>query len=243
MSVSGFLRDKDKTGTVMSLIANGKDISVKNYIMSWTDCTEKEAEDVISILANSPDYDLYLKKISKVKEDLIKVRERQNVLWRTPVSFGAITPKTVQTTKKETRKKTEYKVNNSTHKKASKADDKGTTYLVDGDNHIEMIKGINNLRKKDDMRIYVSQEGLYDKLTEKVTNPRVDVIYVPSREKGDQAVDNRIKTDLGHLVTESDKKIQLISHDKGYDKNIKKYIDKTDRTSATLSRKKEYKTK
>lgn len=101
----------------------------------------------------------------------------------------------------------------------------GKIYLVDGDNHpYEALEGIDSLSERDTVMVYVTQEGLKDKL-EAEYGDRLSVVMVKS---GDQAVDKRIKTDLGNAV-HSDKKykaIYIISHDNGFKDIIERYREK-----------------
>ena len=97
-------------------------------------------------------------------------------------------------------------------------------HLIDGDNNFkEATQRLYLADETDDVRIYVSQKGLYDKLNNK-KRPHVTVIYVPP---GDQAVDNQIKAFLGNAVKNGDYDDWfVISQDKGYDDMLQKYRSK-----------------
>ena len=112
----------------------------------------------------------------------------------------------------------------SIEKKAVKADElyTGDYYLVDGDNHpYEALEGLNDLSKNDMVMIYVTQEGLKDKLYAKYGN-KIHVIMVKS---GNQAVDNQIRAILGNAVNNNRKykNFHIVSHDKGYKDIIERY--------------------
>ena len=111
-------------------------------------------------------------------------------------------------------------------------------YLVDGDNHINSaIKRIKMADETDDVRIFVSQEGLYPKLVKK-NNPHVKIIRV---KPGNQAVDNRIKSVLGNAVkSNAYEEIYVISEDTGYDDLIQKYREMYNLTEDELDRREEF---
>ena len=94
----------------------------------------------------------------------------------------------------------------------------GDIYLVDGDNVItEVLRHSFDPRAK--VSIYVTNENLYEKV--RLYSYKAKVIKVP---KGDQAVDNRIKSYLGRVVNAGyNGRIIIVSKDKGYDELIKKY--------------------
>ena len=101
----------------------------------------------------------------------------------------------------------------------------GDCYLVDGDNHVyQAFNGIGLLSEEDEVIVYVTQDGLRDKLQRMYGN-KINVIPVKS---GSQAVDNRIKTYLGNAIKDHRKyeKIHIVSHDKGYREIIKRYRKK-----------------
>ena len=71
--------------------------------------------------------------------------------------------------------------------------------------------------------MFVSQKGLYNRLIEKGF-PYTEIIYVESSAKGDQAVDNRIKAELGNVVKcKQYEKLFVISQDNGYRHLLEKY--------------------
>lgn len=94
-------------------------------------------------------------------------------------------------------------------------------YLIDGDNNFkEATKRLKLADDTDDVRIFVSQEGLYRKLKGK-DMPHVRVTQV---DPGPQAVDNYIKSILGNEVkNERYDSIFVISKDKGYEEKIQEY--------------------
>ena len=92
--------------------------------------------------------------------------------------------------------------------------------LVDGDNHIrEGEKGIHNIPKNQEVKVYFSQEGAkskFDKRTKNRTN--VSSYYV---KPGNQAVDNRIKSEAGQRYSNGES-VYIVSQDKGFSKFAKK---------------------
>lgn len=111
-------------------------------------------------------------------------------------------------------------------------------YLIDGDNHIyEAIERIDLADETDDVRIYVSQDGLYNRLINK-RHPRVTVIKV---KPGEQAVDNQIKSVFGNAVKNGQyDDIFVISNDKGYDKLIQEYRSKYKKKKNHLDRREKF---
>lgn len=91
--------------------------------------------------------------------------------------------------------------------------------VVDGDNHpYENMNGYHNVKKRKNVtiEIFVANENLKEGYLRKFN------INAKLVQSGDQAVDNRIKTLVGdkaknHVYD----KIVIISHDKGYQDNIK----------------------
>lgn len=94
-------------------------------------------------------------------------------------------------------------------------------YLVDGDNHItEGQKGIERLKKSSKVRAFFSQEGAKRKFDRKFKDrPNVSSEFVTP---GDQAVDNRIKSEVGQLQKKGNPNITIVSHDTGFVKFSKK---------------------
>jgi len=92
--------------------------------------------------------------------------------------------------------------------------------LIDGDNHIrEGEKGIHNIPKNQEVKVYFSQEGAkskFDKRTKNRTN--VSSYYV---KPGNQAVDNRIKSEAGQRYSNGES-VYIVSQDKGFSKYAKK---------------------
>lgn len=104
--------------------------------------------------------------------------------------------------------------------------------LVDGDNHVyEALKGIDKIRRKFDIEVYVTDNNLKIKLKEKYG---LDAKIV---KRGPQAVDNRIKGIAGDQAKKHKyKKIAIISHDKGYEEKIKEWISKYEYKSGQIKR-------
>lgn len=109
-----------------------------------------------------------------------------------------------------------------------------TLHMVDGDNNFkEATELIGQAGTRDEVRLYISQRGLYEKMSEKGLH-RVKLYYV---NPGDQAVDRRILKELMDAVASSKyERIFVISRDKGYDGELqnlrctyglsKKYLDR-----------------
>ncbi len=97
----------------------------------------------------------------------------------------------------------------------------GVLYLIDGDNHVDAsLTGIASHVKRDDkVTVYATQDKLCDRLKSQTW---YELIHV---NPGKQAVDNRIKSELGNIMKRQKqfKEIQILSHDKGFDGIIKKY--------------------
>ncbi|MCR5226529.1 MAG: hypothetical protein K6E27_04895 [Eubacterium sp.] len=91
-------------------------------------------------------------------------------------------------------------------------------YLIDGDNHInKALKNIEYADKMDEVRVYVTQKALYDKLVSK--NYNYVKLYLV--QPGDQAVDKKIEEVLRiQAFSRSYRKIFVISQDHGYDELI-----------------------
>ncbi len=92
--------------------------------------------------------------------------------------------------------------------------------LVDGDNNpFQNLGGVQNIvgDSQYDVRIYVSREELVSKYKSEVP---FSVVFV---SPGNQAVDNRINSEVKKIVKEKKyKKIAIISQDNGYLTTIKK---------------------
>lgn len=120
----------------------------------------------------------------------------------------------VENNKRTKKKQIPIKQNNP------KRSEKKFLILVDADNQIgTAIGGYDNLKNRNNYKIdfYLSDDNNIPKVLEE---RNIEPSWVKS---GDQAVDNRIKSILGKVAKERCyKKIYIISHDKGYDKYIKK---------------------
>ncbi len=108
-----------------------------------------------------------------------------------------------------------------------KVKDSGKTIIaIDGDNHwTEAVEGIERVSDKEDIIIYAADENVLKKIKgKKGVGDKVKTVSV---KRGNQAVDNRIKTELGKVAKEhSYSKIIIISHDQGYNDIIKKWRKK-----------------
>ena len=114
---------------------------------------------------------------------------------------------------------------------------KDNLYLIDGDNNLkDAIAGIpEKADETDDIRIFCSQIGNYRHLKQKKL-PHTKVIYVKSKKKGDQAVDNRIKAVLGNAMKDRPQNAMVISQDKGYDEFLEKKRKKFKRNDNHVDR-------
>lgn len=94
-------------------------------------------------------------------------------------------------------------------------------FLVDGDSFIyEALNGMDQIQDEDKVMIFLTQEGLYNKLRDLISD-NVNLLMV---EPGKEAVDNRIKGFLGNLINRENRGgVFIISHDHGYYKLISKY--------------------
>ena len=91
-----------------------------------------------------------------------------------------------------------------------------TTIFLDGDNHInEGEQGIELMLERELVRAFFCQDGAKSKFDEKHKNKTnvSSILVVP----GPQAVDNRIKAEVGNLLIKGNQNIGIVSHDKGYD--------------------------
>lgn len=97
-------------------------------------------------------------------------------------------------------------------------------FLVDGDNHIyDGIFGIDQIGPDDWVHIFVTQDGLYQRLRA-YQGRNVSLIRV---KPGADAVDHRIMSMIGNLVKdESCGRIYIISQDRDYYQLIKRYRQK-----------------
>ena len=109
----------------------------------------------------------------------------------------------------------EDKTKRKTQRKKAETKHGKNLYFVDGDNHVyQDLIGYDKADKSDEIRVYVSQDGLYQKL-KSAQLPHVRVYMVNA---GDQAVDRRIIKELeDSLQSDKYEKRFIISQDKGYD--------------------------
>ena len=96
--------------------------------------------------------------------------------------------------------------------------------MVDGDNHpYTALKGWENVLYKADVTIYVANEYLQKRIDEKVRG-QIPTTLV---KNGPQAVDNRIKTELGKEAKKhAYSKLVIVSHGQGYREKIKEWKQK-----------------
>ena len=100
------------------------------------------------------------------------------------------------------------------------------TIFIDGDNHFdEGQKGIEHTTKDIRVRIFFAQSGAKEGCDRKYGyRSNVSSTLV---SPGDQAVDNRIKAEIGQLLKEGNQDVTIVSQDTGYDKYIQKNNNKS----------------
>lgn len=118
-------------------------------------------------------------------------------------------------------------VSNNSLKKAAKVGKK-IIIMIDGDNHpYEAIEGIEEVSGKADVTIFATDNNLLKKIELKLGKKGIKQVRTVLVKKGAQAVDNRIKTELGKEAKSHDhSKIAIVSHDQGYRKKIKEWKQK-----------------
>ena len=100
--------------------------------------------------------------------------------------------------------------------KTRKAPADSLLIIVDGDNHVyEAIDGIDKVKDRADIEVYVADVNLKTKLKE---DYGIDAKAV---EPGPQAVDNRIKSEAGQRYSNGES-VYIVSQDKGFSKYAKK---------------------
>lgn len=107
--------------------------------------------------------------------------------------------------------------------------DAWTLVLIDGDNLSNgEICAVDRRYHNTVMKVFVNNKRRYEELSKILSKYlSIKVEYVQFENKGDQAVDNRIKTLLGQEVQKySYQMIYIVSRDKGFDKSIEKYRKK-----------------
>ena len=213
MKVQDFI--DSKRDNVMALLNNGKWERAVLYVQAWTDCDEAEAREVVEGIAASKSYEVYKEDVKRNEEAIRAQAEKER---RARALFASsVKPQKKRSVSKPIQKPVKMNL-----------------YLIDGDNHIttaiERIALVSD--ETDIIRIFVSQSGLFEKLRKKQL-PHSQVILVPP---GNQAVDNRIKAELGNVVKQNYGNIFVISHDKGYDDLIQKYRCQYHRNKDSLDR-------
>lgn len=101
--------------------------------------------------------------------------------------------------------------------------------MIDGDNHpYEAIEGIEDVSEKVDITVFAANENLLNNIISKLDKKGIiEQVRTVLVEKGEQAVDNRIKTELGKEAKRHDhSKIVIVSHDQGYREKIKEWKKK-----------------
>lgn len=115
-------------------------------------------------------------------------------------------------------------LSNNSSKKATKVEKKKSLILIDGDNHpYEAIEDIENCLGKADVRIrvYAIDKHLLDKMKKKLDEKGIKHVCIVLVEKGNQAVDKRIKFVLEQEArSHAYSKISIVSHDQGYREKI-----------------------
>lgn len=107
--------------------------------------------------------------------------------------------------------------------------DAWTLVLIDGDNLSNgEICAVDRRYHNTVMKVFVNNKRRYEELSKILSKYHsIKVEYVQFENKGDQAVDNRIKTLLGQEVQNYFyQMIYIVSRDKGFDKSIEKYRKK-----------------
>ena len=230
MTIDAFIADPNKIGTCFATMRKKKSKAVK-YIMAWTDCGVSEAVSLIHSFEESSDYANYLGTVSRAEADMLRAEiERRRAEERLRIQSQSRPEPVVE------QRKVERKLNKPIKKSHERTEIKNL-YLIDGDNHIyEAIERIGLADDTDIIKIYVSQDGLYDKLLKEKMH-HVEVILVPP---GDQAVDKRIKSVLGNAVKQDYSDIFVISNDKGYQEKLQEYRCKYKRKKNSLDLRKKF---
>lgn len=129
-------------------------------------------------------------------------------------SYGTSVQKQLRTDKTKLPKIKKLERENRSKKTRAEREE---TIFIDGDNHItEGQKGIERLPKNKKVQAVFSQDGAQRKFDMKYgERPNVSSVLV---KPGDQAVDNRIKSDVGQLLKKGNQDITIVSQDKGFEK-------------------------
>lgn len=117
--------------------------------------------------------------------------------------------------------------------KKSQTENKTIIY-IDGDNlSNEELDSVSMISGNKDIRVFCNNNNRCKKLKEK----GIAAVYVPHNEKGDQAVDNRIKSQLGNdLKNNCYNKFVIISNDKGFDEYLNKFKNDIEFKSVKIKR-------
>lgn len=237
MKIDDFLADLDKRYICIDLLVNNRSLEAVDYIIYWGECDRRTAIDAIRSLKESDEYRQKLDE-RKAKKERDKQRKIQDLKSRSLIGNPDTTKPEIKSITKNNPDsgKARIKDTKKQSENVSRKTKKRYLYLVDGDNHVyEAIEGI--VRKTDDndrIKVFVSQLPLCNKLIEKKL-PNTEIFYVEAHKKGDQAVDNRIKSELGNAVKSRQyRELFVISRDKGYRNKLEEYRGKYGYTEENL---------
>ena len=234
MKVEDFLSNENKRGTCISIIRCRGIKRAEDYIIGWTDCSQEEAESIISALHGSEEYRNHLKEVRSIQISEANRKRREEI--RRSIMQRLYSSASDRTVSMEKTTPVTLKKDSSCENKRVCTEEPKNLYLIDGDNNIkEATERFELADDTDIIKIFVSQKGLYNKLLKK-NYPHTSVIFVESKQAGDQAVDNRIKAELGNAVKQKYGDIFVISRDKGYEKLLQKYRCEYGRKKGTLDR-------
>lgn len=172
---------------------------------------------------NPQKYEEYLKKWNIAEKDLYLEIEREADRLRALAKIRRLIPtkESIHSIPNEY-KKSIIDANKARGRKKQTESNHGkrkcSLILVDGDNisNAELIQ--LNYAKNSNVKLFLSKEEQIENIKEQVSN---DIIKVTP---GDQAVDNRIKSELGQLVKNNIyESICIVSHDRGYDELLQQY--------------------
>ena len=172
---------------------------------------------------NPQKYEEYLKKWNIAEKDLYLEIEREADRLRALAKIRRLIPtkESIHSIPNEY-KKSIIDANKARGRKKQTESNHGkrkcSLILVDGDNisNAELIQ--LNYAKNSNVKLFLSKEEQIENIKEQVSN---DIIKVTP---GDQAVDNRIKSELGQMVKNNIyESICIVSHDRGYDELLQQY--------------------
>ena len=208
MTIEEFLNTESKCSTCITVMRKSVSRAIE-YIIAWTDCSQDEAESIVSDLKTTQLYKQQMETFRRVKQQEERKRTMTQSSYTLSPEWLATYRKNFTNPTSETEKKPEIN---------KKEEIKKLLYIFDADNHInEGLRGIEHKDERDVFWFYTSQDGMWIKLLKKNLG---NVVLV---EPGDQAVDNKILKDLDKIIkTDEYDSIFVISHDKGYDEPIQK---------------------